>query len=229
MAAPLLFTSGLVKYKAVFHNCGTSPVRGWGTDLWQCALMVTLYYCVTGTSGCWHRDLLSHSISLSWHWTNQSLPYHNNAKHQAREWQVSVLKTSAWLDQGSKLQGHNSNLQPSDSLISQNGRPMLYSFGHPDWLMLVRKHRERDRRGGVKWRRVEGLRLHWDIIVRAQVDGNFGTFSGRCYVPWRITIINGAWWQTTQEQVRLREGSRVTNSTPRKNTTATAARKTTPK
>ena len=33
MAAPILFTSGLVKYEAVLHSCGTSPVGGMGTDL----------------------------------------------------------------------------------------------------------------------------------------------------------------------------------------------------
>ena len=32
--------------------------------------------------------LLSYSVTLSWHWTNQSLPYYNNAEHQAREWQL---------------------------------------------------------------------------------------------------------------------------------------------
>ena len=31
LAAPLLLTNGLVRYEAVFHSCGTSPVgrRGW--------------------------------------------------------------------------------------------------------------------------------------------------------------------------------------------------------
>ena len=34
MIAPLLFTSGPVRYEAVLHSCGTSPVgRGVGTDL----------------------------------------------------------------------------------------------------------------------------------------------------------------------------------------------------
>ena len=30
--------------------------------------------------------------TLSWHRSNQSLPYPNNAKHQAREWQISIYK-----------------------------------------------------------------------------------------------------------------------------------------
>ena len=33
MAAPLLLTSGLVRYEAVLHSCGTSPVRGDGYRL----------------------------------------------------------------------------------------------------------------------------------------------------------------------------------------------------
>ena len=33
MMAPLLHTSGPVRYEAVLHSCGTSPVGGMGTDL----------------------------------------------------------------------------------------------------------------------------------------------------------------------------------------------------
>ena len=39
-----------------------------------------------------HHDLISHSVTLSWHWSNQSIPYPNNAEHLARKWQVSILK-----------------------------------------------------------------------------------------------------------------------------------------
>ena len=58
--------------------------------------------CLTGTPGRQHHDLLSYSVALSWHWANQSFPYPNNAKHQAREQQVSILKSLVWFDQGSK-------------------------------------------------------------------------------------------------------------------------------
>ena len=36
--------------------------------------------------------MLSHSVTLSWRWANQSIPYPNNAEHQARKWQVSICK-----------------------------------------------------------------------------------------------------------------------------------------
>ena len=33
LVAPLLLTSGPVRYESVLHSCGTSPVEGGGTDL----------------------------------------------------------------------------------------------------------------------------------------------------------------------------------------------------
>ena len=49
----------------------------------------------------WH-DMISHSVTSSCHWANQSLPYPNNAEHQFRKRQVSIFKSLVWLDQGSK-------------------------------------------------------------------------------------------------------------------------------
>ena len=46
----------------------------------------------------WHHDLLSQSLTLSWQWANQYLPYPNNAECQARKRQVSILKSLVWLD-----------------------------------------------------------------------------------------------------------------------------------
>ena len=51
-----------------------------GIALWQCALMAIL--CPTGRSGCHHYFPIPDTYKLSWHWTNQSLPYPNNAEHQ---------------------------------------------------------------------------------------------------------------------------------------------------
>ena len=34
---------------------------------------------------------ISHSVTLSWHWPNQSLPYVTNVERQARKQQVSIL------------------------------------------------------------------------------------------------------------------------------------------
>ena len=53
-----------------------------------------------GKPGHQHHDLISHSVTVSWHRTNKSLPYPNNAKCQARKWQVSIFKSLIWLDQG---------------------------------------------------------------------------------------------------------------------------------
>ena len=89
----------------------------------------------TGKSGHQYHDLISHSVTLSWYWTNQSLPYPNNAEHQDKERQVSMLKSLVWFDQGLKPHGPDLNLWSSDSPIPQNGRRMVYSFGHPDWLL----------------------------------------------------------------------------------------------
>ena len=109
------------------------PSNIWGnikmvTNMWQCALMVTLYGCLTGTPGYWHHDLLSHSVTLSWHWANQSLHYPNNAKRKARKQHISILKSSVWLDQVLNPWALDTNPQSSDSLTSQHGRRELYSF-----------------------------------------------------------------------------------------------------
>ena len=34
-----------------------------------------LYCCPNGKPGHWHHDMISHSVTLSWHWTNESLRY----------------------------------------------------------------------------------------------------------------------------------------------------------
>ena len=78
-------------------------------------------------------NLISHSITLSWHLANQSLSYPINAEHLARKRQVSILKSLVWLDQYSDLQGPDSNLWGSDSPIFQHGRRTLYSFSHLIW------------------------------------------------------------------------------------------------
>ena len=76
----------------------------------------------------WDNDLLSHSVTLSWHWANQSSPYPNNAERQAHERQVSILMSLVWLNQGSNLQGLDSNHQGSDSPIFHHAKRTLYSL-----------------------------------------------------------------------------------------------------
>ena len=53
-------------------------------------------WCPTGRSGHQHHDLISHSITLCWHWANQSFPYLNNVERLARKRQVSIL--NHWFD-----------------------------------------------------------------------------------------------------------------------------------
>ena len=50
-----------------------------------------------------HHDQIFNSVNVSWHWTNQFLPYPINTEDQARKRQVSILKSLVWLDQVSKL------------------------------------------------------------------------------------------------------------------------------
>ena len=65
------------------------------TNLWQCTLMATLQCCPTGKPDCQHHDPLSHSVMLSWHGVNQSLPYPIYAERQARS---SVNLKNHWFD-----------------------------------------------------------------------------------------------------------------------------------
>ena len=69
-----LFCFLFCAYLSFLYILATS---GWGVDLWQCALMVTLYH--------WHHDLISHTVTLSWYCANQSMSsYPINAECQAR-------------------------------------------------------------------------------------------------------------------------------------------------
>ena len=92
-----------------------------GTDLWQCALMVTLQSQPLRNQA---ASTMTHSVTLSWHWANESLPYPNNAECLARKWQVSILKSLVSLTSGWNPEG-------SDSLVSQNGKLTFYSLATP--------------------------------------------------------------------------------------------------
>ena len=77
-----------------------------GTDLGQCAFTATIKCFSTGKMVCQHDDPISHSVTLSWHLANQSLPYANNAWHQTRSSKYHFDKSSYWL-------GWESNSKPS--------------------------------------------------------------------------------------------------------------------
>ena len=97
-----------------------------GTDLWQCALMATLY-CPTGKSDHQHPIPL-HQIILK---LSKPVPA-----------LLLFIMLNTWLG-SNKYQFEESPIllnwdlkwQGSDSPISQNRRRMLHSFGHQVWSM----------------------------------------------------------------------------------------------
>ena len=95
--------------------------------------------CPTERPGCEHHYLIFHSVTLSWHWANQSLPCHNNLKHLARKRQVSILKSFVLHDKGSNPPTKSEYPNLLKRLIGStptsylNGRQTLNSFGHPIW------------------------------------------------------------------------------------------------
>ena len=92
MMTPLLLTSGLVRYKAVLHSCGISPVGGRvltcdSVHLWRLYSAASLEHQAASTTTCYHTQL--HYPDR----VNQSLHYPNNVEHWAGERQVSILKS----------------------------------------------------------------------------------------------------------------------------------------
>ena len=86
---------------------GSSSIWGYirtSAFFWHCTLMVTLQCCLTGTPGHWYHKLISHPVILSWHWGNQSFPYHDYVEHQARKCEISILKSLIWLNPSLNLQ-----------------------------------------------------------------------------------------------------------------------------
>ena len=57
----------------------------------------------TGRPGYLHHDLIMiyHTVTVSWYWANQSLPYPNNAECLARKRQVSIEKAIQTFCKGS--------------------------------------------------------------------------------------------------------------------------------
>ena len=101
-----------VRYEAMLHGCGTSPLaRG-----------------LVPTCDSVHSRRLYSAASVGG--TSGRQP--DNAERQARTQQVSIIKSLVSLDRVLKMWSPDSNTRPSDSLISQNGRQTLYSFGHPN-------------------------------------------------------------------------------------------------
>ena len=79
LVVPWSFTSWqhLWSYQDCYQTC----------DSWQLYSAAPLWY-----QPAQHHDLISHSVTLSWHWANQYLPYPNNAENLAKKRQVGVKR-----------------------------------------------------------------------------------------------------------------------------------------
>ena len=93
---PPLASSGPARCEAVLHSYGTSPLEGVG--------VVPTF----DTHDDYSTAPLEHQAASTM--TNQSLLYHNDAEHQAKKRQVSIINSLILLDQDSKKQAPNSNL-----------------------------------------------------------------------------------------------------------------------
>ena len=79
-------------YLLLFCILATSKVKTWQVLTCDSAHSWWRYSAApTGKPGHQHHDPIPHSVTLSWHWANQSLSYPNNAEHLARKRQVSIL------------------------------------------------------------------------------------------------------------------------------------------
>ena len=68
-------------YLLLFYVLATSKVISGRVPTCDSAHpLASLQCCLAGTPGHQYHDLNSHSVILSWHWANQSLPYPNIAK-----------------------------------------------------------------------------------------------------------------------------------------------------
>ena len=80
------------------------------------------------TRGHQHYNLICHSVTFSWHWATQSLPYHNNAKLQAKKLHLvhKYQFQSHWFE-STRVRTHDVEI-PS---ISQKRRLTLHYIRHP--------------------------------------------------------------------------------------------------
>ena len=130
-----------------------------------------------------HYDLISHSVTLSWHWANDSLPDLNNVECLARKWQVSIFKSLVCLD-------HGLNLRCSDSPISQIGRWRSTHSAIPSW-------REEDKK-----KTSVGIVLFTWTTARLEVSAN-----SKCQ-PSDYSILNSSVRRSLMSQCTI---SRVAN------------------
>ena len=81
------------------------------TNLWLCTLIVTCWWCLTGRPDHQNHDLISHSVTLSWQWAEQSLAYSSNAE---RKWHVLICTWLLWLgrEPNSRSSEHESRALP---------------------------------------------------------------------------------------------------------------------
>ena len=93
------------------------------SDLWQYPLKQIYITAPLGDQDAsTESGLISHSVTLSWHWANQSFPYPNNAKHLARKRQALI---NHWFDStGNKLQISSTRRPPSTDSPTASNAPL---------------------------------------------------------------------------------------------------------
>ena len=88
-----------VVYLLLFYVLATSEVISGQVLTCDSAHLWRLYSTAPlGNQATSTMSQFPHSVTLSWHWANQSLPHPNNAEHLARKRQVSILfdSTGVW-------------------------------------------------------------------------------------------------------------------------------------
>ena len=64
----------------------------WFMTMWtHSAFIVMVPAALSPRQGCWYHDNISHSVTVSWHWTNQFLSYYINVKCTAGKHQFCKL------------------------------------------------------------------------------------------------------------------------------------------
>ena len=134
------------------------------------------------------HDLTSHSVTLSQHWANQSLPYPNNDKHLARKQQVYIF-ISHWFDSTIGLNRR-----------SPARRPMLYQFGHRAqcnglqnyyWSLSCMERsttRSRSRQGLISFYQDNMTNRHSIMVPKAQSPTDTAPQIRNIYLPNAVPI-----------------------------------------
>ena len=110
-----------------------------GTDMWQCALTVSLKCCPTRRPGHQHHNLISQSVTFFWHSANQTLLYANNAETPGQEATNIYFKVIGLTRPGFEITSANPpNLPKRETGLSTHSDPICpheeACDNPPDWV-----------------------------------------------------------------------------------------------